>query len=453
MSGLLTLADELLCLILSHVAPNDIDNFLLSCKRTCGIASKRFVNDHAWLKYHLRTIDNCTAMSTTCTTPKLLELILDENCKADYVKAMVVRPWRVQWSKSLRRYRYPRMHSSKRMQVFQEEIELNKLIPSREKACWIRSMRAGYETPIIALIFLRLHHLTSIVIALGDLEDRFMIKALLYIAKHPQSSSLAGLRHAEIRRTSRDSSYRRRDLQYLLACAALPSIVSIEGYDLLDTSPEEESIKLLPQSISLTHLKLECCAFRPRTLENLIRSARSLRSFTFTHGIWHRQVIDPPYAWICRMLADSASSTLEKLVLEYCQHPDLGFRFGNQLNLSNFTHVRTLNIDFWSLLGPTFPATDGMPTLLPASLETLVISDFFIDSYEWFRQFVERIAKAKANLLPRLTELTLVGAYTKASQHIDSSVLQTVYAIGANAGISTTARFYHTREASLAGCG
>ena len=451
MSGLLNLADELLCLILRHVAPNDIDNFLLSCKRTYGIASKRFVDNHAWLKYHLRTIDNCTAMSTTCTTPELLKLILDENCNADYVKAMVVRPWRVQWSKGLRRYRSPGMlsswhpYSSDRMRAFAEEIGNNKFIPARDKACWIHSMRAGYETPLIALIFFRLHHLTSLVIALGGLEDRFMIKALRHIAKHPQSSSLAGLRHAEIRRTSRDSFFPRRDVQYLLACAALPSIVSVEGYDLLDTSPESESTKLVPQSISLRHLKLECCAFRRRILGKLLRSARSLRSFTYTHVIRHRQDIDPPYAWICRILSDSASSTLEELVLDYCQHPDLGFRFGNQLNLSNFTCLRTLNIYYWSLLGPNFPATDGIPTLLPASLETLVISDFFIESYEWFRQFVERIAKAKANLLPRLTELTLAGADTKASLHIDSSVLQTVYAIGANAGISTTAQFYHTR--------
>ena len=452
MSGLLNLPGELLCLILKHVKPSDIDNFLLSFKRLHRIASKSFLDSHALSKYRLRTIDNWVGMSTRYTTPELLELILDEPCKADYVKAMVVRPWRVQWDKgSLPRYWTPGMlrswypYSSDRMRAFEEEIGKNTSIPSRAKARWIRNMRAGDETPVIALLLLRLHHLTSLVVALGDLEDRFMILALRHIAKNPHSSSLSRLRHAEIRRTSRDIFPLRSDVQYLLAFAALPSVVSLEGYELFDPFSRDNLINLVPQSTSLQHLKLESCLFRRDTLGKLIKSARSLRSFTYIHVIRHRRYIDPPHEWICEVLLESASTTLEALVLDYSPRLDFSFCLGSQLRFSNFTHLQTLTIDYWSLTGPKFPATDEIPTLLPASLETLVITHFFIESYEWLRQFMEQIAKAKTSLLPRLTHLKLEEAYPKASLLLDFSVLRAVFAIGAEAKVWTIAEFDITR--------
>ena len=453
MPGLSNLPVELLCLILKHVRPNDIDNFLLSCKRLHGIASKEFVDDHTFFKNWLRTIDNWVGMSTRCTTPELLELILKEPCKADYVKAIVVRPWRVQWDKvSLPRDWTPGMlrlwypYSSDRIRAFEEEIGNNKFIPSRAEARWIRNMRNGNESPVIALILLRLHHLTSLVMALGDLEDQFMIQALRHIAQNPHSSSLSRLRHAEIHRTSRDIFPLRSDVEYLLACVALPSVVSVEGYELFDPFSRDDLIKLVPQSTSVQSLKLENCVFRHDTLEKLIKSARSLRSLICIHVITHRQHIDPPHKWICEVLLESASTTLEELVLDFSPRPDFGFCFGSQLRFSKYTHLQSLTIDYWSLIGPSFPATDQIPTLLPASLVTLVIRHFFMESYEWLRQFMEQIAKArKTNLLPRLLHLKLEEAYPKASVPLDFSVLRAVFAICTEAKIWTTAEFDITR--------
>ena len=73
------------------------------------------------------------------------------------------------------------------------------------------------------------------------------------------------------------------------------------------------------------------------------------------------------------------------------------FDFRIQLDFSNFIHLRTLNIKYSSLIGRNFRATDGIPTLLPALLETLVLRHCGIECYEWLRQVVERTAKRKMN--------------------------------------------------------
>ena len=476
MSGLSSLPAELLLEILEHVRPNDIDNFLLSCKRVHGIASKEFMGNHTWFKSFLKTIDSWAGAFPCCTTSKLLDLILDDPYKADYVKAMVVTPWRVQSDmatlpRHCLRARMPRSwypYSIDRMRAFEQCIEHTKCIKSVEKDRWIRYIRDGDETPVFALIFLRLHHLISLVIAVSGLEDPFMLQTLQQIAKNPHSLSLSRLRHVEIRRPRPSLSLSRaQDVQYLLACAALPSIVSVEGYELYESSSmdlheeqsnneessgalfdpksEQDAFELVSQTSSLQHLKFQGCVIRRDTLGKLIRSARSLRSFTYAPYMRHRQDVedfDPSHAWVREVLLVSASTTLERIVLDHSPCPRYRFYCGPELDFSNFIHLRTLIIAHSSLVGWKFRAVDKIPTLLPASLETLVIRKFRIESYEWLRQVVERIAKAKASSLPRLWELKFEDAYSDATPFFDPSALRAVYTIGANAGIWTTAQFY-----------
>ena len=493
MSSLLNLADELLCLILKHVRPNDIDNFLLSCKRLYGTASNKFVDNHTWLKLFLKTIDSALPWYTT---PKLLDLVLDDPCKADYIKAMVVRPWRVEYDMTTlprhgltgqtRRSWYP--YSSDRMRAFEQCIENTKCIKAVEKDRWIRYIRDGDKTPLFALMFLRLHHLTSLVIAVTDLEDLFMLQTLQQIAKDPHSLSLSRLRHVEIYRQYQSRSLSRaQDVQYLLACAALPCIVSVTGYELYEPLPmdvheepsnDEESSGVLcdpksgqdafelgSQTSSLQHLKVQGCMIRRDTLGKLIRSARSLRSFTYVHCMRHHcmsphclsphcmrphciryrqevEDVDPSHAWVREVLSVSASTTLEKLVLDNSLCPLPRLFCGTELDFSNFIHLRTLTIAHSSLVGLNFWAVDNIPTLLPASLETLVIRNFRIESYDWLGQVVDQIAKAKVTSLPRLWELTFEDAYSETAPFFDPSALRAVYAIGANVGIWTTAQFY-----------
>lgn len=487
MTGLLDLAGELLCLILEHVEPNDIDNFLLSCKTLHGIASKEFVNNHRSLKRRLTKIDNWVAQPTWCTTPELLELVLDETCKADYVKAMVVRPWRVEWEPAPHpRHWFPGQtprswypYSKKTMRAFEDDIDDTKSITSEEKNLWIRHMRAGDEAPIIALIFLRLHHLTSLVIVLSNLGDPFMLQTLQRITRNPHSLSLSRLRHVEIRRICRSCFHSPYDVQYLLACTALPSVVSVEGYNLIepflendheDSSNDEESflenhheessndeessgalsvpktkedaIELAPRTSSLQHLKLEGCGLRRDTLRELIRSARSLRSFTYTHVSGRSHDIDPSHAWVHGVLLESASTTLEKLVLDYYPFWGCVIALGMQLDFTNFIHLRTLTIEYSSLIGRKFRAPDKIPSLLPLSLETLVLRHCQVESYGWLPQIVTRMTRAKSNVLPRLTELKFAELVLKEPLPFISYVIPEVWAIGARAGIRTTVLFY-----------
>ena len=136
---------------------------------------------------------------------------------------------------------------------------------------------------------MRLVHIQAYHCCFEDCDDGLPLFSTLH-------EWLVFLAYVEIRRTSRNLSYSHSyDVQYLLAYAALSSIVSLEGYELdgnslddhyegspdelyeefyseffgpesedytIESEFEEDAIDLVPQTSSLQHLKLEGCVFR-----------------------------------------------------------------------------------------------------------------------------------------------------------------------------------------------
>ena len=230
MVGLQDLAIELLCLILKHVGPDDVDSFLLSCKRIRGIAGQDFIDQHELHKIiNLTTVDNGGGELILCSFPDLLGLILDKPRIAGYFKTMVVGPWRVRrdvlppWRRGIPNHApgpaYP--YSSHQMGVFEQLIR-DTMSTSEERDRWVADMKAGDESPAIALLFPRLHHLSSLVIVLDNREDRFILQTLQRIAKTPHSSSLSRLRKVGIHGRPPSPgcfTVHTYSVQYLFACA------------------------------------------------------------------------------------------------------------------------------------------------------------------------------------------------------------------------------------------
>ena len=71
----------------------------------------------------------------------------------------------------------------------------------------------------------------------------------------------------------------------------------------------------------------------------------------------HGQDTYPSHAWVREVLLESASTTLEKVVLDCYPRSSFNFDFGLELDFSNFIHLRTLTTECSSLIEELYPPT------------------------------------------------------------------------------------------------
>lgn len=107
---LLNLPKELLNTILNYVALNDIENFLLSCKRLHQIANLPFLQQHSEARKRFKRIQICHGLFGSSQSPKLLESFLLAPKMADYVKEMEVYDWMVSWDRKKREEKFFLVH-------------------------------------------------------------------------------------------------------------------------------------------------------------------------------------------------------------------------------------------------------------------------------------------------------------------------------------------------------
>ena len=450
MPSLVDLPNELLERILDFVEPNDLDNFTRSCKILHKLADDSRVEDssrlldHMYRKVHLKRIENGWGDFTIFEFPELLGGFLIAPRMADYVKEMAVNPWKVCWDDPIvpdpfnaweeedddELYRpYPDLFVPGPIQpwgeeeeeeeeedlyrpypglmrVFQAAVKDSESIPAEEKEHWISKIKAGDQNPVIALLFPRLHYLTSLVIILDDREDLFMLKALRSIAKNPHSPSLSRLREVEIHGTNAPT----HRLELATACAALPSVISLEAHRLVEgplDSPDS-TYEPAPQSSSVRDLKIIGCRFSPNTLFKLIRSAKSLRSLTYTYWCPYDGT-HLSFAWVRAALLQFASTSLEELTLRRSHSSPEGERM--ECSFKSYRNLRVLNIDYGLLMGDKFRTTNKIVTGLPASLEILNLYGCDASGYrprsKWIPELVNWIIRVKERKIPCLKELNL----------------------------------------------
>ena len=287
---LFDLPTELLRQIVDCVAPNDLDNFMLYDERLREVAGSNFLLQHENYKRDLQRIEHSWKHLTPYELEELLEMFLAVPSLADYVKKMVINPWKMRWKEedTVSHWVPPvpsdthLPYSDSVMRAFEEAINNSNSIPFGEKEHWISTIKTGNQNPIVALLLSRLHYLTYLELVLGDREDLFVLKTLKGIVKDSCSSSLSQLREVKVSGSARLT----HRLELATACFALPSIVSVRAYSLVEgpLDSTETTSEMVPRSSCVRDIEINNCRLSHDTLLDLIRAvkSKSLRSFKYT---------------------------------------------------------------------------------------------------------------------------------------------------------------------------
>ena len=191
-----------------------------------------------------KRIDNHRGPFSVCQFSALLHHILINSHKADYVEQISIENWYVRFyrpgedtedseDEEYDEFYSPHPYSESKMEAFENAVRNSESIPCEEKEHWISRLNAGDENLVLALLLPRLHYLTSIKIAIKDMDDEFLLPTLKRLAKEPRSSSLSRLLEVEIEGTIRIT----HPLGLLAIFAALPSVTSLKGCELARRQP------------------------------------------------------------------------------------------------------------------------------------------------------------------------------------------------------------------------
>ncbi|CAD6575336.1 MAG: hypothetical protein ASARMPREDX12_007228 [Alectoria sarmentosa] len=391
MPVLVDLPNELLEEILGCIAPNDLDNFVLSCKLLHKLATKR-LQEHKVLRRYLTRVDNRGPFKAN-QFPELLHQILVKPFKADYVQQVDINDWYWRFfdpdlddeaAESCPHHPYAHY----KMQLFKTAVDLSDSIPIEDKERWMLRIESGDENPVLALLLSKLHYLASIKITLISREDRFLFQTLERAVKEPGSPSFSRLLEVEISGINSEM----HNLCLLTVFAALPSVTSLKAYGLFGKDWYHHSaLSLTPHSSNLRDLALEACNVSCSALVNLIKSAKSLRSFTYSYpeNPYRRYRSDTPsaFTWVCAALFEYTSTSLEELTLRgppfnpNSRIPECSFK--------SYQVLRVLSIDYALLMGGDKILADSkIVKVLPASLEILNLFRCYIYS-AWFKELVK----------------------------------------------------------------
>lgn len=384
------LSNELLIQILDNVKPHDIENFTLSCKLVHQLATER-LQEHRVLKHNFARIESNREPFRANQFPELLHQVLIEPPKADYVQQICIKSCP------------PHQYSGVKMKAFKEAVKNSDAIPFEEKERWISQIEAGNEGPILALLLPRLHYLTSIKISLslfGSIMDDCIFSAVERVVKDPRSSSLSRLQQVEIS----GAHLPKHNLGLLTLFAGLPSVTSLKACNLHVDDSSWDRNSLIERSSNFRDLTLKGCIFSCSALSDLIKSAKSLRCFTYSCPENLRVHNPSSSTWARAALLQYASSLLEELSLSE------SYRYPNdnrtECSFKSYQNLRVLTIDYAYLMGDMIHTTDKLVTLLPASLEILNLFGYDIRGPEWFKDLVGCVARDKETKVPCLKELS-----------------------------------------------
>ena len=406
MPTLLDLPNELLEGILSCIAPNDLDNFVLSCKLLHKLATLR-LQEHKVLKRDLTRVDNRRPFKANQIS-ELLHHILVMPFKADYVQQVYIDDWHWRFfdpneddeaAESCPHHLY----ADNTMQAFKTAVQKTDSIPIGDKERWISRIECGDENPVLGLLLSKLHYLTSINISLTSMEDRFLFQILEGAIKEPGSPSFSRLLEVEISGISLEM----HNLCLLTIFAALPSVTSLKARRLFGEDwHHHKAFSLTPHSSNLRDLDLEGCNISCSAFFNLIKSAKSLRSFTYSYPEYsdrcYRSETPPAFTWACAALFEYTSTSLEELTL--CGYQFIPNPKTSECSFRSYQILRVLTIDYALLMGNKILATNNIVTVLPASLEILNLFGCHIDNAS-FKELVKWTIKVKEREVPRLKEL------------------------------------------------
>ncbi|MCJ1232891.1 hypothetical protein MMC14_000845 [Varicellaria rhodocarpa] len=368
--SLLILPNETLYKVWEKIHPNDIVNFMLTCKTVHQLAGPALRRDREYRqRYHLlrlRCVEHESVIRalTQCPREQAYRRTLEIEPQ---ISASVPSTWRV-----LPPY----------LQAVYKLIDRCRYIVPESKALWKTKVGSvGSEGALIALLLVSLPNLRTLILPYWRISDAWLVQLVMQhmVADSEGSDALQVLSQANLSsygHASRGSLP--NDLGFLALFAALPSmrtLVEIEGPGMPSEPPKDGCIDI---SILRPVNSFEFLAF--------LNGVKNLRSFSY----WWPTTGEQTHRWTPSYIVQGLQpfyGTLEQLTLVsnrriYIQRLRQGEGDLFVGSLREFTALRSITIDSWLLLRGAARRTEDLTTekldnrlvdILPESCEELLL--------------------------------------------------------------------------------
>lgn len=411
------LSNELVLEILQHVAPCDLDSACTITKSIYLLAAPILV-EHRRLNQHLSSINYLGDQDHPLAN--LLLLILAKPRNAHYVRSLTMECLASGWGDTLtdddlgspasvqsQMYQY----ESKDLQLLRTAVETSDIISADEVDEWLQTIQEGSEDPILALLLLNLPNLNSLEILSIGMPIENLSRIIQRIKNGSASSYLSHLKRVSM---NFDEDWETSDTMICFTSfMSLPSLTSYHIEDLSisdDESDLERHLRLHKSNIA--DLAFTHCRIGEKTLFEVLRSTKNLRSFSYTYlrpavRFLARQGLD--WYWLGVGLLHNTRHSLEKLTL--LPH---GCVESKGCSLRDFEVLREIDTELALFSNDNESSVQSFPEMLPASIRIIRLRsprDHFMSESDAsgilkrIQEAILSILEVKNVLLPQLTEI------------------------------------------------
>ena len=422
---LLILPNEILYQIWSEIHPEDIANFLVTCKsiyQLSGAALRRY-RDHRRLYSQLDLVSPQHEHFLKAITQ------IPEICA--YRTSVSFKPFVHPGTSDTSKYReFSRPH----LKTLFTHIDLCRYIPPRHKKQWQNAVYQGDGGTLVALLLISLPNLRTLKLPYLDISEFWHFHPMMksVVSDSEGSGALKFLSRVDL-----SPSRYRPNMSYLNSLsipalfAALPSMrILIENENRTEWSLDGRE---LPRNGCIDiSIKKPVNSFEFISFFTAIK--HNLRSFSY----WWPITAGQRYRWRPKYILEGLQpfrASLEQLTLVSNQriYNDIlaeQLRAGNDIlfvgSLHEFVALKSLTIDSWLLLRgtanweaqPNFKTLNNrLVDLLPSSCEELVLRtcqyregaqwERYVLEYERIRSQFEGLREEKLTKLPRLRNITI----------------------------------------------
>lgn len=291
---LLDLPNELLEMVMKYFLPDELDNFVDSCKEFRRIARRILPRQNELKRRYTRVY--CGYFYEDLRHPLfLLGSVLRNPDIVWYVKSMVVEPCDGIYRYNVYRYgddgyRYGEYDKNKVQEVLAEckdgivkTVQACPYLDNIEQENYIKAILSGHDSEIVALLACMFPCLEHIRLSRGftDNELDCLVKKISQANRLDPSGSHALSKVDRIWEGSRTTGWF-PEMQLLQALSGLPSMRHYSGKHLCREAgwapPEAKS--------TITSLKLFECTMHIAALRSAFSSIANLRDFTYQHCRW-----------------------------------------------------------------------------------------------------------------------------------------------------------------------
>ena len=404
MARLSDLHRELTLMIISHLLPDDLENFTSTCRKIYKLAGEDLERHRALKRKHAvyRFYDPYRS-SPRRKISHLLGKILQEPHTAVYVRELSINNW---WG--TQRFQGAQQGSNgpyDQASVPRLNETVSQLAPQDEVSTWLRYIQTGSEDPIISMFILLLPNLSTLKFEYLSDGQECLYGTLYRITrmKGPEVP-LSRLRHVQIPHSWELGGFKLFDL-----FLSLPSVRVIHDTGMF--APNNDACldnKLKSRTSNLEDLALTTCWVGPKILFTYLEAFKTLRSFTYDAGAKIPDMIPPPKIdsfWIRSGLYAFRRSTLESLtVLSHDRDRDF------MGSIRGFEAVRSLHIETQLLLRESdmFHDETSLARALPSKLETLKFKCSGLGDEPRIAKLISALAKLKAEYVSELREIEVL---------------------------------------------